>query len=232
MKKFSLFLCTILFSLLSLSQVKYDYKAQGIFNRGNVNRNVFNSSLSLKRQNDTLDYTLKSNYSFSTQDGEKIENDFLLNGNLDINKYKYVFMFISGGYETSLKRGIHDKFNIAPGLGYNFVRTDSIEVSLSFAPLMYEYIDFYEKSDIDLKRGSIRFKVKTVFKKFNIKTVLWYQPSYDVVSNRINLNFDLNIPLSKRFSLVTSYIYEYDELVDEGRQDFDSKLLFGIRIKN
>lgn len=213
------------------SPLKLEVDANGMYNNGNVERVIFNSSLKLEYKTEKTELLFSPQYTYGTQDSELKEDEVRLYTSFEVLKHKFVYGFGFSDMSSSYKRKIIYQHDIGFGIGKYLCNTDSTKISLTVA-YMNQSTDFETNSDIFVHRTSFRFKGKHTLRKSKLTYIFWYKPAINVDGIYIfNSSIVYSIPITKLVAFNIKLLYEYDNLVTEDVNPLDTQILFGVKLK-
>ncbi len=219
---------------IEFDSLHYRFSGDGNFTRGNVNRSLMVLRGEISYNGPIVSLTTNPRYAYGRQNGVQAERDSYLDLFLDIYKQKRVYGFGLATLEISNLRGIDIRRLAGAGVGFRLVQNRDNNVSLTNA-VIHEYTDFRERPTAVTLRNSTRLKGRHAFLQNRIRFnhLTFFQPSLNNFSNiRWNTVLSLELPLSKWFSVRTSFENTYESVVDETRKNNDTRFTFGVSVGN
>ena len=206
----------------------------GTVNLGNLNRFLFSS-----RNNFSLTggkylwFSLSPYFAFGEINGQILEREMTTDFNMTAfyNNPIYLLFFMTA--EKSNLRSIEWRTLGGFGLGYHRFKKPRFSFSLSNT-ITYEETDFVKQEDINLYRNSSRLRLDYNFfrKKLLISHTAFFQPAFNSPnlrwSNLLNIDFAMNKTLLFRWSAFTTY----ESITALGKQNYDTRLTFGLVFRN
>jgi hypothetical protein len=153
--------------------------------------------------------------------------------NLTVFYSKPVYLLFFATAEKSNLRAIDWRTLAGAGLGYHWFSNARINLLLSNA-ITYESTDFTTQDDVIVYRNSARVKLNYNFfkKKLLVSHTAFFQPALNTYNLRWSNLLNIDIPFTKFFSFRLSAFTTYESLVAAERQNYDTRVTFGVVIKN
>lgn len=224
--------------------VTFQIGANGQFNAGNVSRVILSSPnrFQYRHKKNVYKLNLDATYTYGERDFKIAENDLLANINHSFWYEKKVYGIIFSTYEFSNLRGISNRYLGGAGLGWQIVhiapeKTKNMSIVPYFSltnAITYESTDFLRSADIEVWRNSTRVLANISFfrNKLFFNNVIYLQPSLSDGNFRASWNSNLRFPLYSWVSFQITGDYSYESLVLAGRQNSDTRVLFGFTFGN
>jgi hypothetical protein len=212
----------------------YRFFGDGTFARGNVNRSLVILRTEVNYDGPVVSLTTNPRFAYGIQNGQLAERELYIDLFVDLYKKRKVYSFGLATLESSNLRGINFRQLAGAGVGWRLHESERNKLSLTNA-IIYEDTDFRTRASQTTLRNSTRLKGKHSFfaDRMRITHITFVQPSLLDVSNlRWNTLISVELPLSKWFTLRSSFENSYESLVESGRQRNDSRLTVGFSIGN
>jgi len=208
---------------------------EGLYQSGNTRKFYIHGKGSITRADRYLETILLASYGYGENRGRKDDNEMIASFTADLF-YKNKFSpFILQYLNYSFAKGIDLRSQSGGGVKYVAVENEDHKTSISLA-LIYDYEKLAQKPgnyDQENMRFSLRIRTKQNIVKdrlmFNVTA--FYQP---VVNNFSRANFrvdaGLKMPIVAGVSLISNYLYTFEDVVSVGRMRADNKLTFGVNV--
>lgn len=235
--------CICLFPLLGVSVVAqkkmHDWRstiaAEAIVQSGNVETQLFTLRGDVSNVDSLIEVGLSGTFAYGEQDDIKAEQQLLGTLTADLWPQDVISPFIIGAAEYNFQRRIDLRWKVGGGAKWTFWKDSLNTVSLS--PAMLFDATLYDPDakldDVRTGRGSIRLKGKHLFLNSAVifTHITFFEPSLsDSKDYRWNTLLVFDIPVSKMVALRTSFNSTFENIVAEGKEKNDSKLLFGLKL--
>ncbi len=230
-----------------LKKMKYKWINDALWQTGNVERFLYNTSLQWLYNDSIFDYEIKPRFSYG--EVTQKQNDKLIRGVvqereqiLDLHfgflSQKRFYGFSFGTFEKSNLRNINLRWLVGFGAGWHIIRTknEHQRINLTTA-ILREGTDFINPNQPDYQvfRISIRLKGNHIFFKNRLKLshMTTFLPSLAFNNNkRLVSNLTIEVPISKRIQLRSSFDYTYEGIVPPNVKKTDTRNLVGLVIAN
>ncbi|MEO6695393.1 MAG: DUF481 domain-containing protein, partial [Ignavibacteria bacterium] len=188
-----------------------------------------------KRADRLIESILAISLGYGESKGKKDANDFSAAFTTDLF-YKNIWSpFVLQYTEYNFASGIDIRSQTGAGIKYVIINDADHKTSVSVAGI-YDYTKLVDKPGNytnQTTRVSVRFRTKQILldNKLEFSFTSFYQPSVKNIKNAINrFETNLKIPLSKHFSVNSTYRFIEDDVVSVGRKRMDTKLTFGVGV--
>jgi hypothetical protein len=197
----------------------YSFGADGVYNSGNVNRQLLSlrASINYEKPKSIWGVNTSPKYQYGKNNGLLQEREFYVDLN---NTFFYnqsdVYGLVFGSFEESNLRKINSRFLAGIGVGYKIIGglkypKSRVKLSISNA-FLKEKTDFYTREDRNLWRNSTRlkFKAEIVKDKLFFNNITFFQPSITSKYLRWNALTQLQYKVGKHISLNTTLENSYE----------------------
>jgi ABC-type maltose transport system permease subunit len=205
--------------------------ADGTFQSGNVERILLRSGASTVLTSNIFEIEASALYAYGEQNKQSAENDVLANGSVSVPVHNALSALFFGTSEISRLRRID--FRYQAGIGGKYVFFHSAKNSLkSSVVALFDETDFANSTPIASTRISLRIKGRhqliESYLFFSHET--FYQPSINFPQRdfRWRTSATIEVPISKTFSLTSTFVNSYESIVSPGRLNNDATLTVGI----
>lgn len=206
----------------------------GTVNLGNLNRYLLSSRNNFSLVSGKKVWiSLSPYFAVGELNGQLLEREMTTDLNMTTFYQKPIYFLFFATVEKSNLRAIDWRSLAGIGIGYHLLSNPRLGFSLSNA-LTYEETDFAKQEDIQVIRNSSRLRLDYNFfkKKILISHTVFFQPALNSNNLRWSNLLNIDIPLNKRFSFRWSAFTTYESLTAVGKQNYDSRLTFGLVIRN
>ncbi len=214
--------------------LRYQFFGDGTFARGNVNRSLIILRTEVNYDGPVVSLATNPRFAYGNQNGELAERELYLDLFVDLYKKRKVYAFGLATLESSNLRGINFRQLAGAGVGWRLHESERNKLSLTTA-IIYEDTDFRTRASLTTLRNSTRLKGKHSFfaDRMRITHITFVQPTLlDSSRRRWSTLISVELPLSKWFTLRSSFENSFESLVESGRQRNDSRLTVGFSIGN
>ncbi len=227
--------------------MKYKWVNDALWQTGNVERFLYNTNFQWIFNDSLLDFEIKPRFSYgevTQKQNDKIikgvvqEREQILDLHFGLFSQKKFYGFSFGTLERSNLRKINFRWQTGIGAGWHIFRTQNNNQRLNLtAALLREETDFInpKQADYIIFRASLRLKGRHVFfnKLLIINHITTYMPSLAFNNNkRLTSNVSVEVPISKRVQLRSSFDYTYEGIVPQNVKKTDTRTLVGLVIGN
>lgn len=205
--------------------------ADGTFQSGNVERILLRSGVSTVLTSNVLEIDASALYAYGEQNKQSAENDVLANGSVSVPVYDGLSALFFGTSEISRLRRIDFRYQAGIGGKYVFFNSANNTLKTSLVTL-FDATDFANSNPITSTRLSLRIKGRhqLIESYLFLLHETFYQPSVNSPQRdfRWRTSVTLEAPISKTFSLTTTFVNSYESIVSPGRLNNDATLTIGI----
>jgi hypothetical protein len=226
---------------------KYKWTNDALWQTGNVERFLYNTSLQFMYADSMIDYEIKPRFIYgeiSQKQNEQVikgivqEREQSLDLHLGLLSQKRFYGFGFGVIEKSNLRKIEFRWQAGVGVGWHVIKTQNNHHKLNLTvALLHEETNFINPSqpDYQIFRASLRLKGTHQFfdnhLKFSHTTTFLPSLAFDN-NKRLISNLALEIPISKRIQLRGSFDLTYEGIVPANIQNTDTRTQLGLVITN
>jgi putative salt-induced outer membrane protein len=195
---------------------------------GNTNKEKLHLDSRLGARKRRHRFSVGFEYDYETNSDKKTKNKLLASTNLDYF-FKYPWYFYGkGAYEFDEFKDLDLKLDIGPGLGYQFIESETANLSLEAGP-SYVKQDFRKESRRDYIAARASIDANKWFFEKTFQYFLFAEgfANPDKEDDRFaRLRTGIRIPIAWGFNLTTQYNLDYDNNPPEGIEDTDQRFLF------
>jgi hypothetical protein len=213
---------------------EYALGLDGSLNFGNLRRFIISSRSNLSLVGGRyLWFSLSPYLALGEQNGIVQERELTTDLNMTAFYSRPFYCLVFATAEKSNLRAIEWRTLAGIGVGYHWFKNPRINLQISNA-LTYENTDFVGSADVLVYRNSTRLRLNYHFfqKKLLFSHTAFFQPALNMENWRWSNLLHVDVPVNKVISLRLSGLTTYESLVAEGRQNYDTRLTFGIVVKN
>ncbi len=183
---------------------------------GNTETQTFSQEGKLEYEGDLHRIFLKNSYLYVKKGEEETANKFKAEGRWEILLTEHLFTFMSGGYERDKFSGYTYKWNGGPGMGYDLIKTDGVELKILLS-LLY-YYNKVENGTIDNYSTS---KAEAIF-SWKMRDNLEFKQNLNYIVNNsrnevyfINSESSIEVKITDLLSLGVNYKVYYQNTPPE-----------------
>lgn len=208
---------------------------EGLYQSGNTSKLYVNAMSELKRADRFVESILGAYFGYGESKGKKDANDLSATFTTDLFYKNKWSPFILQYTEYNFGSGIDIRSQSGAGIKYVFIEDPDHRSSVSVAGI-YDYTNLADKPgnfNNSTTRLSLRLRTRQIAfdDKLQFSFTAYYQPSLNNFKNVIiRFETNLKIPLSKHFSINSTYRFVEDDVVSVGRKRVDTKVTFGVGI--
>lgn len=216
--------------LAEIEKTKYTIRGNiGItIEDGNTNKEKVHLDGRLGARKRRHRFSVGFEYDYETNNDKKTKNKLLASTNLDyFFKYPW-YLYGKGAYEFDEFKDLDLKLDLGPGLGYQFIESETANLSLEAGPSWVKQ-DFRKESRRDYIAGRVAIDTDKWFfdKLFQFFLFAEGFANPDREDDRFaRLRTGIRIPIAWGFNLTTQYNLDYDNNPPEGIDDTDQRFLF------
>lgn len=227
--------------------MKYKWVNDALWQTGNVERFLYNTNLQWIYTDSLLDYEIKPRFSYG--EVTQKQNDKIIKGviqereqAIDLHwgllSQKKFYGFSFGTLERSNLRKIYFRWQMGIGAGWHLIRTPNNNQILNLtAAILREETNFInpQQNDYKIFRASLRIKGRHAFfdNHLRILHLTTYMPSIAFDNNRrLISNISLEVPITKRIQIRSSFDYTYEGIVPLNVKKTDTRTLIGLVMSN
>lgn len=212
----------------------YTLGFDGTVNLGNLNRYLLSSRNNFSLvSGKKIWISLSPYFAVGELNGQLLEREMAADLNMTTFYQNPVYLLFFATVEKSNLRAIDWRSLAGVGIGYHWLSNPRFSFSISNA-LTYEETDFAKQEDIQVVRSSSRLRLDYNFfkKKILISHTVFFQPALNTNNLRWSNLLNIDIPMNKRYSFRWSAFTTYESVTAAGKQNYDSRLTFGVVIRN
>lgn len=202
----------------------------GVKTSGNSDKQSFHVDTEIVARAETNRSTLGLHYNQGADDGKESENNTRY-----YMKYDYFFnakwyTYINTDFTKDKFQDLDLRSTVSPGMGYQFLETDLINLSLETGPT-YVKETYFEGEDRDFMSGRWAFNLS--FWLFNKKYQIFHdheglfsiEDSSDVL---VRGHTGMRFPVLKKLNFSAQIDNDYDNVPSEGNQKADTRYIVGL----
>jgi hypothetical protein len=221
----------------ALPEWYYSFGADGVYNSGNVNRQLLTLRASLNYEKPKSIWGFNTSPKFQYGRNNKIlqEREFYadLNSTLFYSQSD-VYGLVFGSYEESNLRKINSRFMLGLGVGYKIIGSKNhpnsrVKLGISNA-FLKEKTDFYTREDRNIWRNSTRVKLKAelIKDKLFFNNVTFFQPSITSNYLRWNAFSQIQLKIAKHISFTVALENSFENINTEGVKNTQINAILGF----
>jgi hypothetical protein len=230
-----------------LKNMKYKWVNDALWQTGNVERFLYNTGLQWSYADSIFDFEIKPRFIYGEVSQRQKDNSMLrvvqereqtLDLHLGLLSQKRFYGFGFGILERSNLRKINFRWQTGLGAGWHIVRNAKNTQRLNLtAAILREVTDFINpiQPDYQIIRASFRLKGMHIFFNNRLRFIhlSTYMPSIAFDKNRrLTGNLSIEVPISKRIQLRSSFDYTYEGVVPPNVKKTDTRTMVGLVITN
>jgi Protein of unknown function, DUF481 len=221
----------------ALPEWYYTFGADGVYNSGNVNRQLLTLRASVNYEKPKSIWGINTSPKYQYGQNNKVlqEREFYFDVN---NTFFYsqsdVYGLLFGSFEKSNLRKINSRFMGGIGAGFKILGgkhhpSTRIKLSVSNA-FLKEKTDFYTRADRNIWRNSTRIKLKAelVKDKLYFNNTTFFQPSITSNYLRWNAFSQLQYKVGKHISLTAALDNSFENINTEGVKNTQINAIVGF----
>jgi hypothetical protein len=221
----------------ALPEWYYSFGADGVYNSGNVNRQLLTLRASINYEKPKSIWGINTSPKFQYGRNNKIlqEREFYadLNNTLFYSQSD-VYGLVFGSYEESNLRKINSRFMLGLGVGYKIIGSKNhpnsrVKLGISNA-FLKEKTDFYTREDRNIWRNSTRIKLKAelIKDKLFFNNVTFLQPSITSNYLRWNAFSQIQLKVAKHISFTAALDNSFENINTEGVKNTQINAILGL----
>ncbi|HLO44838.1 MAG TPA: DUF481 domain-containing protein [Leadbetterella sp.] len=221
----------------ALPEWYYSFGADGVYNSGNVNRQLLTlrASVNFEKPKSIWGFNTSPKYQYGRNNKILQEREFYadLNNTLFYSQSD-VYGLVFGSYEESNLRKINSRFMLGLGVGYKIIGSKNhpnsrVKLGISNA-FLKEKTDFYTREDRNIWRNSTRIKLKAelVKDKLYFNNVTFFQPSITSNYLRWNAFSQIQLKVAKHISLTAALENSFENINTEGVKNTQINAILGF----
>lgn len=221
----------------ALPEWYYSFGADGVYNSGNVNRQLLTlrASLNFEKPTSIWGFNTSPKYQYGRNNKILQEREFYV----DLNNTLFysqsdVYGLVFGSYEESNLRKINSRFMLGLGVGYKIIGSKNhpnsrVKLGISNA-FLKEKTDFYTREDRNVWRNSTRVKLKAelIKDKLFFNNVTFFQPSITSNYLRWNAFSQIQLKVAKHISLTAALENSFENINTEGVKNTQINAILGF----
>ncbi|MCP9763635.1 DUF481 domain-containing protein [Lacihabitans soyangensis] len=221
----------------ALPEWYYSFGADGVYNSGNVNRQLLTlrASINYEKPKSIWGFNTSPKYQYGRNNKILQEREFYADFNNTLfYSQSDVYGLVFGSYEESNLRKINSRFMLGLGVGYKIIGSKNhpnsrIKLGISNA-FLKEKTDFYTREDRNIWRNSTRVKLKVelIKDKLFFNNVTFFQPS--VTSNYLRWNAfsQIQLKVAKHISFTAALDNSFENINTEGVKNTQINAILGF----
>jgi hypothetical protein len=205
--------------------------AEGSYSTGNNQRLLGRFKTDYEYADSLMDADLGILTSYGEQSSVKTDQDWFGGLNLQFVPANSLRPFILGNIESSFQRRIAYRYQAGLGAEYTFIR-DSAHL-LKFSAAFLQDNTKLSEQELSSRRISFRLKGFIIFPANGLRLFLesYLQPSaYTISDTRLRTIFTAEFPITKSFTLRSTTLHTYENIIAPGRLRNDLSITFGFGI--
>jgi hypothetical protein len=221
----------------ALPEWYYSFGADGVYNSGNVNRQLLTlrASVNFEKPKSIWGFNTSPKYQYGRNNKILQEREFYadLNNTLFYSQSD-VYGLVFGSYEESNLRKINSRFMLGLGVGYKIIGSKNhpnsrVKLGISNA-FLKEKTDFYTREDRNIWRNSTRVKLKAelIKDKLFFNNVTFFQPSITSNYLRWNAFSQIQLKVAKHISLTAALENSFENINTEGVKNTQINAILGF----
>ncbi|MCP9748789.1 DUF481 domain-containing protein [Lacihabitans sp. CS3-21] len=221
----------------ALPEWYYSFGADGVYNSGNVNRQLLTlrASLNFEKPTSIWGFNTSPKYQYGRNNKILQEREFYadLNNTLFYSQAD-VYGLVFGSYEESNLRKINSRFMLGLGVGYKIIGSKNhpnsrVKLGISNA-FLKEKTDFYTREDRNIWRNSTRIKLKAelIKDKLFFNNVTFFQPSITSNYLRWNAFSQIQLKVAKHISFTAALENSFENINTEGVKNTQVNAILGF----
>ncbi|MCP9756402.1 DUF481 domain-containing protein [Lacihabitans sp. CCS-44] len=221
----------------ALPEWYYSFGADGVYNSGNVNRQLLTlrASVNFEKPKSIWGFNTSPKYQYGRNNKILQEREFYadLNNTLFYSQSD-VYGLVFGSYEESNLRKINSRFMLGLGVGYKIIGSKNhpnsrVKLGISNA-FLKEKTDFYTREDRNIWRNSTRVKLKAelIKDKLYFNNVTFFQPSITSNYLRWNAFSQIQLKVAKHISFTAALENSFENINTEGVKNTQINAILGF----